>query len=227
MENPFKRSEKENMDVNEITPSSTEVMIEPPQSQLETVLSGLPEPVRNALVEEITRGVSIRLNSEKSETREIREEIVPPVITILTDIDKVNELTGEVTTKTDKWGFWIDHLGTKGRVFFYELPKFQFGHLGAIMPALKRKVYRYTYLYDKKGVLQRDENGSPIILKKERVHLAVELSNLKARINLAEEGYARKQQEHVIIGGVGQVDPYSENRLKDILDWGFGSGRKK
>lgn len=192
------------------------------------VESSIKGGVKEAIVNEVAARIGMQLNAERHESHEYREEIIPPVITIGTDLDKVDELTDQVTTKRDKWDFWIDYLGTKGRVFATEVPMLQFGHLGAILPNLRNNVYKFTFDIDKKtGIVKRDkETGKPIILKKERIHLAVELSNLKARLNLAEGGYAREQQRDVIIGGVGQVDPYKADRLREFVEWGFGKKKE-
>lgn len=210
----FKRKKKDEVDERlEITP--------------ELVQDGIQGGAREAVLNELAHRIGMQLNAERHESHEYREEIIPPVITIGTDIDKVDELTGQITTKQDKWAFWLDYHGTKGRVFASEVPMFQFGHLGAILPNLRKNVYKYTYdINEKTGMVKVGEDGKPIVLKKERVHLAVELSNLKARLNLAEDGYARKQQRDVIIGGVGQVDPYKDDRLRDLLEWGFGKRKE-
>ncbi len=167
--------------------------------------------------------MGLKLKANFSETRTITEEAIPPVITIGTDLDKEDELTHEIKTKQDKWGFWLEYHGTKGKIFDTEVPQMQFGHLGAILPGLRNHVYKYTYDIDEKtGTIKRDSQGKPAILKKTRIHLAVELSNLKARLNLAEGGYARSQQERVIIGGVGQVSPMSEGTMDKAMELMFG-----
>ena len=202
------------------------LIVESPQNELIPSPQSLPDNLKEQMKAEIIDSVRLNLNAEKHESHEYREEIIPPVITVGTDLDREDPLSGDLHTKTDKWGFWLEYQGTKGKVFNTEVPQFQFGHIGAILPALRSHVYKYTYDIDEKtGNVKRNGDGSPIILKKERVHLGIELSNLKSRLNLAEDGYARNQQKDVIIGGVGQVDPYTGDRMKEALDFAFGKKR--
>lgn len=185
--------------------------------------AALPEIMREDFLNAIAEKVGIKVNAERSESHEYREEVIPPVITVGTDLDKEDEFTGEIKTKKDKWGFWLDYQGTKGKIFDTEVPHFQYGHLGAIIPRMRNKLYHYVYDEDEKtGEINKDSKGNPIIKKKERIHLGIEMSNLKARLNLAEDGYARNQQKDVIIGGVGQVDPYTGDRMKEALQFAFG-----
>lgn len=215
--NPFKKStsegdvQKEGMYDNVL-----------PTSQ-DNVKALMQEDFLNAIAEK----TAVRMSAERSETHEYREEVIPPVITIGTDLDKEDPLTQEIKTKEDKYGFWLEYQGTKGMIFETEVPKFQFSHLGTMLPTIRNHIYKYTYDIDKEtGCVKKDENGKPKIIKKERVFLIRDLSNLKARLNLAEKGYARNQQKDVIIGGVGQVDPYTGDRMRELAEFAFGKGKK-
>lgn len=187
------------------------------------IISSLPEQVKEQYLSQLAERYGLKLSFDRSELRTTHEEVAPQVITILTDLDHNDPETNESVTNEDKWGFWKDYHGTKGKVFDTEVPQMQFGHLGAIMPALRNKVYKYIYDIDKKtGLVKRDNLDNPVIIKKIRINLIVELSNLKVRNNLAEMGYARGQQERVIIGGIGQVTPMSEGLQDKALDLMFG-----
>jgi len=203
------------------------------KEEVESVAAQIIEPedhnqLQDTFKEQITSEIVNRLgiNLERRDSHEYHEEAVSPVITIGTDLDKEDELTHEIRTKEDKWGFWLEYHGTKGRVQDNEIPQFVYGHSAAVIPNLRNHVYRYTYDIDKAtGCVKKDENGKPIVLKKTRVHMATELSNMKARLNLAENGYARNQQKDVIIGGVGQVSPMSESSIDKAMELAFGKKR--
>lgn len=182
-------------------------------------------PVQNGLNEQLVSELANRLGITLSrrDSHEYHEEAISPVITVGTDLDTEDVLTHEIRTKEDKWGFWIDYHGTKGRIFDTEVPQMMFGHMAAIEPNLISNVYRYTYDIDEEtGMVKKDESGKPIIKKRTRIHLATELSNMKARLNLAENAYARNQQKDVIIGGVGQVSPMSESSIDKAMELAFG-----
>lgn len=187
------------------------------EDEKNTLQDGLKEQITSEIVNRL--GISL----ERRDSHEYHEEAISPVISIGTDLDKEDELTHEIRTKEDKWGFWLEYHGTKGRVFDSEIPQFQFGHIAAIAPNLRKNVYKFTYDIDEAtGEIKRDANGKPLILKKTRIHLSTELSNMKARLNLAENGYARNQQKDVIVGGVGGVSPMSESSIDKAMEFAFG-----
>ena len=218
------------MNLNPLKKSTSEDMKQK-EGMYDNVLPTAQDNIKSLMQEEFLNAIAektaVRMSAERSETHEYREEVIPPVITIGTDLDKEDPITNDIKTKEDKWGFWIEYQGTKGMIFDTEVPKFQFSHLGTILPNLRNHIYKYTYEIDKNtGCIVRDESGKPKIIKKERVFLIRDLSNLKARLNLAEKGYARNQQKDVIIGGVGQVDPYTGDRMREIAEFAFGKARK-
>jgi hypothetical protein len=176
--------------------------------------------LKEQLLSEISNRIGISL--ERRDSHEYHEEAISPVITIGTDLDKEDEISKEIKTKSDKWGLWNEYHGTKGRIFDTEVPQFQFGHVAAITPNLRSHVYRITYAYDDEGKVKKDTDNKPIILKKIRINLVTELMNLKARLNLAENGYARDQQKSVIIGGVGGVTPITESSFDKLTTAAFG-----
>lgn len=213
--NPFRRQRKDTVDESiEVSPDIVS------ESELKSTVQ---DGFKQAVATEVEEKIRLLLSADRHESHEIKEEIIPPVITIGTELDKVDELTGEIQTKTDKWRLWLEYHGTKGRVSHNEVPMFEYGHMGAILPNLRNMVYRMTYDIDEKtGELKRDSKGKAIVTKKERILLPVELANLKARLNLAEDGYARGQQRDVTIGAVGQVNPYKQDGLKDLTQALFG-----
>jgi len=213
MKLPFVKSKDD-----EVQPVEAELIEQ--HNENNAVQSGLKEQITSEIINRL--GISL----ERRDSHEYHEEAVSPVITIGTDLDKEDELTHEIRTKEDKWGFWLEYHGTKGKIFDTEVPQFQFGHIAAISPTLRNHVYRYIYDIDEKtGCVKKDPEGKPIVLKKTRVHMATELSNMKARLNLAENGYARNQQKDVIVGGVGGVSTMSETSIDKAMQLAFGKGK--
>ena len=135
-------------------------------------------------------------------------EELPMVVTILTEIFKkaIDNENLAVALK-DEYGIDVDLVGTKGYIPTNEMPYNKQANFSAIFTALENGVYRVIYKTDPEtGMVERDSDNKPIVLKKIVVNGGVELRNKNQLNNLALEGMGRIQQTR-ILGAYGQVNP--------------------
>ena len=158
-------------------------------------------------------------------------EELPMVVTILTEIFKkaIDNENLAVALK-DEYGIDVDLVGTKGYIPTNEMPYNKQANFSAIFTALENGVYRVIYKTDPEtGMVERDTDNKPIVLKKIVVNGGVELRNKNQLNNLALEGMGRIQQTR-ILGAYGQVNPIGMDGSLDsaiVSMFAPGGGNKK
>lgn len=193
-----------------------------------------PEHIKDELLKSVSpdvlKSLSVALSRSEDYTSELIEnrtvEDMSPIITILTDIIKQNEETKKLDVLQDDRGIWLDAIGTKGIIPPALMPYNQMANFSAIFTSLQHGVYRVTYDYNEDGSVKRDEQGEPVIVKREAVNMGVTWRNLNQLCNLAYSGNSRTLQAKIFAGVKGTPPIGFNDKWDSVLTKMFEGGNK-
>ena len=160
-------------------------------------------------------------------------EELPVVVTIGTDVYKRSTTDENLAVfAEDEYGIHVDLVGTKGYIPASEMLYNRQANFSAIFTTLENGVYRVTYKQDPlTGIVEKDEFGKPIVLRRVVVHGGVAMRNMNQLNNLALEGLGRVQQNRVL-GAWGNVSPVGmdgslDNAIANMMSPGGGKSKNK
>ncbi len=191
-------------------------------------LSDLPPEV----VSQVTANLQQYREDYTSTHVERKEEVLDPVITELLRVFRDKEELGSEDLATDRWGNPIEIQGAKGNIPLSKIHYIIQSNLGSILPHLVNNVYNIEYKRDENGNIVRGDDGKPVIMKKEPVHLSVELKKLELLTYLGVNANRALLQAKVMVGAQGSVspmgiDPMWDSKILSAMDSFFGGKKKR
>lgn len=171
--------------------------------QMDELFSQMPDE----LAQQLSQFLQIQNNDFTANTiSHTALDETPEAITILSDLVKQAK-DGGVEVLQDENGNWLDFIGAKGFIPLHMMEYNRRANYNSIVTTLVDDCYEVTYEVDENtGVVLRDSDGEPIVLKRVAVNVGTRLRNLNQSCELASAG-ARATLQAKVLGAVSGTSP--------------------